>query len=83
MLSLFESVQVPLDVFPSFFCMNCTTQIGVISKLAEGAINPTVYITDKDPTLRIVQFFDSLLKRTGSKVVLWVTPLVTSPYLDI
>jgi len=34
-----ELVQVPLDGIPSFWCVNCTTQLGVICKLAEGALN--------------------------------------------
>jgi len=36
---LLEVVQVPLDGTPSFRCVNCTTQLGVISKLAEGALD--------------------------------------------
>jgi len=38
----FERVQVPLDGIPS-----CTTQLGAIRKLAEGALNPTVCVIDK------------------------------------
>ena len=34
---LLEVVQVPLDGIPSFWCANCTTQFGVICRLAEGA----------------------------------------------
>ena len=38
-------VQIPLDDFlPP---VKCTTQLGVISKPAEGTLNPTVYVTDK------------------------------------
>jgi len=37
---LLKLVQVPLDGIPSFWCVNCTTQLGVICKLAEGAFNP-------------------------------------------
>ncbi|KAK4829839.1 hypothetical protein QYF61_006849 [Mycteria americana] len=33
---------------PSFNCINCTSQLGVICKLAESALNPTVYVTDED-----------------------------------
>jgi len=54
---LLQSVQVPLDGFPSFQCIDCTNQLGVICKLAEGALNATVYVIDKehqslDPPLR-------------------------------
>jgi len=34
-----EFVQVPLDGIPSFWLVNCTTQLGVICKLAEGALD--------------------------------------------
>ncbi|KAK4817048.1 hypothetical protein QYF61_026356 [Mycteria americana] len=36
--------QVPLDDIPSFWRVNCTTQLGVICKLAEGALNLTVNV---------------------------------------
>ena len=39
---LFEHVQVPPDSIPSFCCVNCTTQLGVTSKPAEGALSPTM-----------------------------------------
>jgi len=32
-------VQVLLDGIPSSWCVNCTTQLGVICKLAEGALH--------------------------------------------
>lgn len=35
-------VLVPLDGIPSFYCIKCTTELGVISKHAEGTLNPTV-----------------------------------------
>jgi len=38
---LLKLVQVPLDGIPSFWCVNCTTQLGVICKLAEGALGLT------------------------------------------
>jgi len=34
---LLELVQVPLDGIPSFRCVDHTTQLGVVFKLAEGA----------------------------------------------
>ncbi|KAK4817066.1 hypothetical protein QYF61_027095 [Mycteria americana] len=43
-----ELVQVPLDGIPSLRRVNCTTQLGVIYKFAEGALDPTVYVIDED-----------------------------------
>ena len=48
MCPLFERVQVPLDGVPPLCCFNCTTLLDVISKLAEGTLNPTVCVSDKD-----------------------------------
>ena len=31
-----------------FCCINCTPQLGVISRPAEGTLDPTVYVTSKD-----------------------------------
>ena len=45
---LLQPVQTPLDGFPTFQCIDCTTQLGVIHKLAEGALNAIVYVTDED-----------------------------------
>ena len=39
---------VPLDGIPSFYRINCTTQLSVICKLAEGALDPIVCVTNKD-----------------------------------
>jgi len=50
---LSEPVQVPLDGLPPFCCVSCTTPLGV-SKLEEGAFNPTVYVTDIEDILRWV-----------------------------
>ena len=44
---LFKPVQVPLDGFPSLQCIDCTAQLGVICKLAEGALDSIVYDSDK------------------------------------
>jgi len=41
-------VKVPLDSIPPLQCVDCTTQLGVIGKLAEGALNATDHVTDKD-----------------------------------
>ncbi|KAK4824261.1 hypothetical protein QYF61_012527 [Mycteria americana] len=51
---LLKPVKVPLDGTPSLQHVDCTTQLGVISKLAEGALNPTVPVADKDRPLRNV-----------------------------
>ncbi|KAK4827132.1 hypothetical protein QYF61_014526 [Mycteria americana] len=45
---LLKLVQVPLDGSPSLRHVNCTTQLGVICRLAEGALNHTVYVVDED-----------------------------------
>ena len=55
---LLQTVQVPLDGFPFFQYIDCITQLGVICKLAEGALDATVYIIDEDvdfspPQLRL------------------------------
>ena len=52
---LLQPVQVPLDGFPSFQCIDCTTQLGVIHILAEGALDAIVCVIDE------------MLKSTGSK----------------
>jgi len=46
--SLLELVQVPLDGIPSLRSVDLTTPPGVICKLAERALNPTVCVTDED-----------------------------------
>ncbi|KAK4815374.1 hypothetical protein QYF61_001362 [Mycteria americana] len=48
---LLELVQVSPDGIPSLRHVNHTTQLGGVCKLAEGAINPTVYVTDEDVKL--------------------------------
>ncbi|KAK4824285.1 hypothetical protein QYF61_012845 [Mycteria americana] len=45
---LLQLVQVPLDDIPSFWRVNCTTQLGVICKLAEGALNLAVNVIDEN-----------------------------------
>ena len=45
---LLESIQFPLDGFPSFQCSNYTAQLGVICRLAEGALGAIVYVIDED-----------------------------------
>ena len=41
---LLKLVQVPLDGIPSLRRVNRTTQLGVVCKLAEDALDPTVYV---------------------------------------
>ena len=43
-----QPVQVPLDGIPSLYCIDCTTQPGVISKLAEDSLDSITYVIDKD-----------------------------------
>ncbi|KAK4831353.1 hypothetical protein QYF61_017484 [Mycteria americana] len=45
---LLELVQVPVNGTLSLRHVNCTTQLGVVCKLAEGALDPTVYVIDED-----------------------------------
>ena len=45
---LLRFVKVPLGDIPSFCHINYTIQLGFISKLAEGALIPTIYVIDKD-----------------------------------
>ncbi|KAK4811172.1 hypothetical protein QYF61_019803 [Mycteria americana] len=50
---LLKPVQVPLDGIPSLKRINCTTQLGVICKLAEGALSPTVYTPEGHHSLLV------------------------------
>ncbi|RMC13870.1 hypothetical protein DUI87_08953 [Hirundo rustica rustica] len=43
-----KPVQVPLCGMPFMQCVSCATQLGVVSRLAEGAPDPTVRVTNKD-----------------------------------
>ncbi|PKU44723.1 hypothetical protein llap_4997 [Limosa lapponica baueri] len=51
---LLEPAQITLDGILSLRCVNNSTQLGVICKLAEGALNPSmslsfyVYVIDED-----------------------------------
>ncbi|KAK4828488.1 hypothetical protein QYF61_026759 [Mycteria americana] len=51
-----KPVKVPLDGIPSLQRVDHTTQLGVIGKLAEGALNPTVHVADKDVKERQSQY---------------------------
>ena len=39
--------QVPFDGILPLRCVNSTTQLGVICKLAEGVLNSTMYVIDE------------------------------------
>ncbi|GAB0192530.1 hypothetical protein GRJ2_001718300 [Grus japonensis] len=43
-----QPVKVLLDGIPSLQSIDHTTQLGVVSNLAEGALDPAVHIADKD-----------------------------------
>ncbi|PKU46696.1 serine-rich hypothetical protein [Limosa lapponica baueri] len=45
---LLKPVQIPLDGIPCLSCVNHATQLGVICKLSESALNPTVRVIDED-----------------------------------
>ncbi|KAK4831745.1 hypothetical protein QYF61_018943 [Mycteria americana] len=49
---ILQLVQVPLDGIPSLRCVNCTTQLGVICKLAEGALDLAVNSPGPSPDCR-------------------------------
>ena len=42
--SVLKFFHVPLDGIPSLRCVNLTTQFGVVCKLAEGALDLTMYL---------------------------------------
>jgi len=43
-----KPVKLPLDGIPSLQSVDHTTQLGVISKIAEHALNPTIHVANKD-----------------------------------
>jgi len=45
---LLKSVQVPLDGIPFLRHVDRTTQLGVLGKAAEGALNPAILVADTD-----------------------------------
>ncbi|KAK4830334.1 LOW QUALITY PROTEIN: hypothetical protein QYF61_010098 [Mycteria americana] len=53
---LLQLVQVPLDDIPSFWHVNCTTRLGVICKLAEGALDLAVNVIDENIEQRWSQY---------------------------
>jgi len=67
---LLDLVQVPLDGMLSFWLVNCTAQLGVICKLAEGTLSLTMSLM-------------KILNNSGPSMDPWGTALVTSIHLDI
>jgi len=45
---LIQSVQIPLQNLPTLKQIVTPTQLGVICKRTEGALDPLIQITDKD-----------------------------------
>jgi len=45
---LIQPVQIPLEGLPTLEQIDTPTQLGVIHKLTEGALNPLIQIIDKD-----------------------------------
>lgn len=70
MCPLFKPLQVPLDGIPSFLCINCTTQLDIISKLPRVPLIPW--------SMSLIM----MLKRTGPKKDHWGTPLFTGLHLN-
>ncbi|KAK4821329.1 hypothetical protein QYF61_018234 [Mycteria americana] len=54
--------------------VNCTTQLGVICKLAEHALNPTVYVIDED----IKQYWPQYRPFSSSHILAFLTPSLHS-----
>ena len=53
----FQLVQVPLDDVLSFWHVSCTTHLGVICKLAEGALDLAVWVTEENIKQHLSQWF--------------------------
>ena len=62
---------VPLHGVPSFCCVHCTTQLGVISKLLRVHSIP--------PSVSLIE----MLKSSGPRMDPWGTPLITGLHLDM
>ena len=82
-----KPVRVPLDGVPSLQHVDCTTQLGVTSKLAEGALNPIVHVTNKDVSAspstdpwRVPLIPCLHLDTKPLMVILWVWPSRHIPY---
>lgn len=55
-----KPIKFPLDGIPLLKPISCTTHLGVILRHAEGALNPTVYVTDEDT--------EQLIKKLNTKM---------------
>ncbi|KAK4830748.1 hypothetical protein QYF61_013198 [Mycteria americana] len=51
-----KPVKVPLDGIPSLQCVDHIAQLGVIGKLADSALNPTLHVANKDVKQRWSQY---------------------------
>ena len=68
---LLKPALVPLDDILSLWCINCTPQLGVIRKLAEGALDPSVNVS-------VMKILKSIIPSTDPRG----TPLVTDLHPD-
>ena len=66
---LLRPVQVPLDDFPSFQRINCTAQLGVTRKLAEGALDAMASTRPVVPRILLSPFH-----KNGSNISLFPVP---------
>lgn len=66
-----KPIKVPVNSIPTFQCVACTTQLGVISKLNQAySVQVSVSLT-------------KIIYSSGLSTNSWGTPLVTGLYLDI
>jgi len=72
LIPLIQPVQIPLQSLPTLKQIDTPTQLVVICKLTEGALNPLIQVTDKD-----------LKQDQRPKTEPSGTPLVTSFQLDL
>ncbi|PKU42161.1 hypothetical protein llap_7535 [Limosa lapponica baueri] len=72
-----EELRCPLNGILSLRCVNYTPQLGVICKLAGGALDPTVYVIDED-----IEQYWSNMDPSGTTLVidlhLDIEPLTTT-----
>ena len=60
MCPFFQCVQVPLDGIPLLYCATHITQLGVVCKLVEGTLYPTVCIVDKGDDLSKISTYPKM-----------------------
>ncbi|NXW38884.1 F16P1 bisphosphatase, partial [Phaetusa simplex] len=71
-----KPVQVPLDGIPSLQCVDRATQLSVVSKLAEGALNPTVHLRllyECNPMAFVIEKAGGIAT-TGHQAILDIVP---------